>query len=334
MSPGPVPFRERSAFTLIELLVVIAIIAILIGLLLPAVQTARESASASQCRNNLRQLGIAMQNYHDQNEVLPPGGSSAVGGRVLIGWTARLFPYIEQDNLLQAVLSHGSLSNMDPIWGVNGVTGAESCFTTSIPQFVCPSSELGLFSPDCPNVNSNRPAAQGALHYRANGGATDANWTVDTYQFSYCTSGVVYPSSKVHLTDITDGTSNTFLLGENSSASASGGWKRTTQSYSSILPWTAGFYYAPAGPSYGTTVDGYIMLDCKCMNYPVQSPLTYQTTAWVNDYSEVGYRSNHAGGGANFVLCDGSVRFVTPTASIPLLQAMATRSNGEVVPAN
>jgi prepilin-type N-terminal cleavage/methylation domain-containing protein/prepilin-type processing-associated H-X9-DG protein len=337
MYTNALPLRKRVGFTLIELLVVIAIIAVLIALLLPAVQKVREAAANSQCKNNLKQLGLALHNYHSENNVFPSGGNPNVPGRVLMGWTVAIFPYIEQTNLLTAVTSYGSLSNMDAIWGVNGVTGAESCFTTPIPQFACPSSELGKFSPDCPNVNSNRPAAQAALHYRANGGATDLNWLlaggIDGYQSSYCTSGVIYPGSRVRITDITDGSSNTFLLGENSSASAPGGWKLTTQSYSSILPWTAGFYYYPASIG-GTVNDGYIMLDCKCLNYPVQFPTTFQTTAWVSDYSEVGYRSNHSGGGANFLLCDGSVRFFTPSTSLTLLQGMATRNGGEVLPAN
>jgi prepilin-type processing-associated H-X9-DG protein len=76
------------------------------------------------------------------------------------------------------------------------------------------------------------------------------------------------------------------------------------------------------------------MLDCKCLNYPVQFPTVFQTTAWVSDYSEVGYRSNHSGGGANFLLCDGSVRFFTPSTSLTLLQGMATRNGGEVLPSN
>jgi prepilin-type N-terminal cleavage/methylation domain-containing protein/prepilin-type processing-associated H-X9-DG protein len=338
---GSVRVRLRPGFTLIELLVVIAVIAILIGLLLPAVQKIRAAAARTKCQNNLKQLALAMHNYHDANQVFPSSGTSAsIQGRVLIGWTASIFPYIEESNRLSAILTTwGSYVGLDPIWEVNwndgfdinstpAVTGAEAVWTTPIPAFVCPASELGTASPDIPAVNSH-VTSQAALHYVANGGTNTVGWVPETNGQSYCTSGIIYPLSKTRITDITDGTSGTILLGERSSAGPPGGWQLQTQSYGSILPWTAGFYAFTAANG-----SGYYMLDCKCVASSdlIQAPATFQTSDWIWPYSEGVYRSAHPGGGANFVMCDGSVQFFTPSTSISLLQDLATRSNDEVPP--
>jgi prepilin-type N-terminal cleavage/methylation domain-containing protein/prepilin-type processing-associated H-X9-DG protein len=321
----------RPGFTLIELLVVIAIIAILIGLLLPAVQKVREAASRMKCQNNLKQLGLALHAYHDANQQFPSGGEKK--GGYLIGWTARVFPYIEQDNRLKAIEALGPdfLNTREP-WRMKVAPdyGASDLFITPISVFVCPSSELGTQSPDAgypdnAEVNANN---QAALHYRANGGSPNVGFvagvstadpTLQLYR-GYTTSGIIYPESRVTLTDIGDGTSSTLLLGETSSAH---GWPTAGISpWGRIQPWTWGFYtYEIYGPGYG----GYLMIDHKYVQYPIG----YGGTCLPNNTP---YRSNHGGGGANFVFCDGSARFLPNSTSLTVLQQLATRNGGEVIP--
>jgi prepilin-type N-terminal cleavage/methylation domain-containing protein/prepilin-type processing-associated H-X9-DG protein len=324
--PSP---RWRVAFTLIELLVVIAIIAVLIALLVPAVQKVREAAANTQCKNNLKQLAIALHHYHDANGKLPSGGEKT-GPKYLIGWTGYLFPYFEEDNRLKQIEALGPdfLANRMP-WRFKTAPhyGADPLFTSPIAVFICPSSELGKKSPDAGyaghvDINSNE---QAALHYRANGGApnvgfvpgksTDPN--LQLYR-GYTTSGVIYPESRVRMTDITDGTSNTLLLGETSSAI---GWPRSgISAWGRIQPWTWGFYnYDFISPDDG----GYLMIDHKYVQYPIN----YTGTFLPNNTP---YKSNHPGG-ANFVFCDGGVRFLHQSTSIATLQALATRAGGEVI---
>jgi prepilin-type N-terminal cleavage/methylation domain-containing protein/prepilin-type processing-associated H-X9-DG protein len=335
----PFSFREevmhrtkRPGFTLIELLVVIAIIAILIGLLLPAVQKVREAAARVKCQNNLHQLGLALANYHDVTGHFP-SGAEKTGPLYLIGWTAYVFPYFEQDNRLKAIEALGpNFLNRRMPWRLKLPPdyGADPLFTTPIAVFACPSSELGSLSPDAgyPNnaeVNANN---QAALHYRGNGGSQTLGFvagrstdpTLRLYR-GYTTSGVIYPESRVRMTDITDGSSNTLLLGETSSALnwPTGGispWGR-------IQPWTWGFYNYDL---YSPTEGGYLMIDHKYVQYPIG----YTGVFLPNNTP---YKSNHSGGGANFVFCDGSVHYLPNSTPLNVLQALATRNGGEVIPA-
>jgi prepilin-type N-terminal cleavage/methylation domain-containing protein/prepilin-type processing-associated H-X9-DG protein len=320
---------ERFGFTLIELLVVIAIIAVLIALLLPAVQKVREAAARAQCQNNLKQIGLALNNYHGVNERFPSGGEKT-GPLYLIGWTAYVFPYIEEDNRLKGVqaLSPNFLTTRMP-WRFTAPPhyGADPLFTTPIKMFICPSSELGSASPDAgypnnPEVNANN---QAALHYRANGGSQSVGFvpghstdpTLALYR-GYTTSGVIYPESRVRMTDISDGSASTLLVGEISSA-----WDWPTRGISSwarIQPWTWGFYNYDG---YSPTEGGYLMIDNKYVQYPIG----YNGVCLPNNTP---YRSNHSGG-ANFVFCDGSVHFLPNSTPLNILQALATRNGNEVI---
>ena len=198
----------RRAFTLIELLVVIAIIAVLIGLLVPAVQKVREAAARTQCRNNLKQIGLALHNYHDRNKRLPPGYVSAVAADNSDlgpgwGWAAQILPDLEQAPLLRQINFTADI----------GATVNAAPRVVSLPIFLCPSD--------------NGPptfTASGTNATIAFGNYVGMFGTDEITDDPGAGNGIFYRNSKVRLTDITDGTSNTLMVGERSSNLALSSW--------------------------------------------------------------------------------------------------------------
>ncbi|MCA9116145.1 MAG: DUF1559 domain-containing protein [Planctomycetaceae bacterium] len=326
--PGPVMQSRRKSrgFTLIELLVVIAIIAILIALLLPAVQQAREAARMTQCRNNLKQLGLAFHNYHDTSLMLPTGYFHS--GGYLTGWAPRIFPQIDQASRLNAIeqLANAALVVVNPSrYETAPHNGASNLWTDPIPSLSCPSSELTERAQNMAAPQTLVNYDHGSLHYRGNAGSVDSglvtsdNGTAFTSSARYyVTSGVLYPRHTTKMRDITDGTSNTILLGELSSAQ---GWAGANNSWDDIQPWTwATYAYPTSGSSIGG--EGYLMIDTKATQYPVGSGSHTQ-------YG-VGWRSAHGGNGANLLFCDGTVRFVGQSMSLDVLKSLSTRGGNEV----
>ncbi|MCH2212931.1 MAG: DUF1559 domain-containing protein [Fuerstiella sp.] len=209
---------KRRGFTLIELLVVIAIIAILISLLLPAVQQAREAARRTQCRNNLKQIGLALHNYHDAHGSFPPGrmapAKTGLGGDCWVGWVGpsyHILPFIDQGNLYEAIdPSQFRYRTGSPLCTANAFT-----FTTEVPSYECP-SDPG----HAPGVNTNS--------YRANmgvtvcGGINDGDQDQeDPVHTARCKAelygtlgGMFHDNGGVKIRDVSDGTSNTVIYSE------------------------------------------------------------------------------------------------------------------------
>ena len=312
--------RRAAAFTLLELLVVVSIAAIMVGLLLPAVQRVREAAARSKCKNHLKQLGTALHSYHDAFGSFPSGGERNVQNTFAIGWAGSILQFVEEENRYRAInrLTTNALKRVMP-WRYKFPPhyGDNQLYTDPVKVFICPASELGAFSPDVIAVDSQMNAPnQGALHYRANAGSS-TSMVRDSMlpDFDYTTSGLIFPDSHVRMTDIIDGASNTLLLGECSSAD---GWAPGSKNWGGIQPWTWGYFGTPSQ-------DGYLMIDHKMLAYPI---------GYAGDFlpNSTPYRSAHAGRGANMLLADGSVRYMTATTDLTLLQSLATRAGGEVGP--
>lgn len=258
--------RSRKGFTLIELLVVIAIIAILIALLLPAIQQAREAARRAQCKNNLKQIGLALHNYHDTVGMFPFASPSTNR----YGWMVKILPYMEQSALYQDISPWGQFfGNFDPYGGsfdTSGIPGEPE--STIIAGYRCPSSAVQADIYDNYATANYVGCAGGGL--RSPG---------SNPEFGSFTTGVIYSSSRVRMRDVSDGTSNTFLVGE-----------------------------AEEDPNVVNALE----------NTPIwagQTGAGVQESRSAYDKSKINssygcFSSGHSGG-AHFLFCDGSVHFIS-----------------------
>lgn len=285
----------RRAFTLIELLVVIAILAILIGLLLPAVQKVRSAAQRVSCSNNLKQIGLALHNYHSANEVFPAGFNTS-GTFTDTGWQLQLLPYLEQDSLFTQSFVYLTAHP----GGTDSTAFLAGSFVMSM--FICPANTRPL-------VDVYAGVTYEITSYMGNAGTSSGN--------PVSGDGILYSGSNVHITDITDGTENTIAVGE--------------RPCTGDLYWGWGF--APFGTGYGDgdTVLGSndsslaTRLGDAAANVGLRPPTQPHTAAEIDGAH---YWSFHDGG-ANFVFCDGSVHFLNYSADAVFVQ-LCTRNGGEV----
>jgi prepilin-type N-terminal cleavage/methylation domain-containing protein/prepilin-type processing-associated H-X9-DG protein len=305
--------RARAGFTLVELLVVIAIIGILVALLLPAVQAAREAARRMQCTNNLKQIGLAMHNYHDARQTLPFAcGYTAQTGT----WVSFLHPFMEQQALYDIFDFKVAMVHANN----------QRAVTTILPGYICPSDGNpakallgGRIQP-----NHNPPKSMGLWYVVSMGPTRDGTGSGNSCVFcsaspqvpSYCCQGSDYGSSGpegnspglfgrtwktcIPFGEIRDGLSNTILAGE------------TIPSHC-----TYNGAYNQNFPMAGTTIPINIM----------QETVDGTDSYW---WRGCGFKSRH-GGGSNFVLADGSVHFLSENIDYRLFNGLGTRNGQEVV---
>jgi prepilin-type N-terminal cleavage/methylation domain-containing protein/prepilin-type processing-associated H-X9-DG protein len=314
----PNQLTRGRAFTLIELLVVIAIVAVLMGLLLPAVQKVREAAARLQCRNNLKQIGLALYNYHDAQRSFPPGyhasspfSDGATDTAPGWGWGTFLLPYLEQDNLSRQ-LDFSQAVQKSP--AIRAVLKAYLCPSDVTPgaAFAVPD---GFGSPICLAAPTS---------YAACVGGDESDTTGPTGL------GVFYRNSATRLSDITDGTSSTLLVGERAWANANGVWAGAVPG--AVIKRGQSNPCQPVVPGAWFPAATLVLAHAHLNNALFDS----DGSAGMDDFS-----SRHPGG-TNFVFADGSVHFLrsVPSDNVDgsytpdgvIFQALGTRANGEVVP--
>ena len=320
---------RKVGFTLIELLVVIAIIAVLIALLLPAVQQAREAARRSQCKNNMKQIGLGLHNYENTMTVFAPGGLAGATGdphNTGTNWRTFILPYLDQAPL------YNKLNFIGGSWSSRNVGGAtiygggnEALIGIIVPVYKCPSSPLDALG----NPAGMQSAGRGQLHdyVGVSGAYPDINVRTTGYCVSFahgyaCNTGGLVFNESMKIRDFTDGTSNTMMVAEQSGligtndrrANYNGGW--------------AGIEHITTVGKAAGTEDQYITA-VTTIRYSINdknggagADSGYKLNTVVNSYHT---------GGIHALMGDGAVRFLSDNMSFAILANISSKNDGIVL---
>jgi len=333
-----------QGFTLVELLVVIAIIGILVALLLPAIQAAREAANRAECSSNLKQIGLALQNYHDTYQKLPLGVWATSQGRWGSSWWAAILPYAEQGAGYEQLKFYGN----HPGWTHNtggtphseGYHNGNTFHQTSIPFMVCPSSPLE------PLKDTGGGRMINAPHYIGIAGATNGNGFVNRSreQRACCGccnaqanngyisgGGTLLPNESLNFAAVTDGTSTTLIVGESADFvyNTSGPGRIKMTQVNSHHGWLMGT------PNREKVKQGTGRFN-RCFNittirYPPNSVAVDMNGVANNDGQNNGIYAAHPGG-TQAALVDGSVQYISDDINMLTLRHLATRHDGQPIP--
>lgn len=313
--------HRRLGFTLVELLVVIAILGTLVGLLLPAVQQAREAARLTSCTSQIRQLGLALMNYHESFRKMPKGnyGMSGVNRYDGVNWRVPILPFCEQASLYNKLNFTGRFDGDD-------LTGNEILRGLRVPGLLCPSSSLDPFS----NPLGRNDDKAMIIHYVGISGAAPST-TQPNVGYKDCgygwlaNNGILLTNESTNLRQVTDGTSKTLMVAEQSgltdgsetTANYRGGWHGAVNNdtVSNCNPtgtarvWFAGTTTVRANPNYNILVNNH-------------NSLQYHFNTTLNSF--------HAGG-ITAIFADGSTRFILDTIDLETLKRLAVRNDGEAI---
>ncbi len=329
---------SRRGFTLIELLVVIAIIAVLVALLLPAVQQAREAARRTTCRNNLKQIGLALHNYHDVHRALPIGARAQAGamGGQSVSWWVGLLPYLDQAALFEQ-FDHVKTNNGMTVAALNPDNNSLAA-KVNLTFMLCPSSSL---PPRLPAPNHNQAMYVGIAGAVADASVTDPRQASVTATASpsnclgspdttgYISArGLLCANECFRMRDVADGTSNTMVVGECSEYAKDQNGKLCSVHGSFPSSWMTGTNWQDT-PTRSASAGIRSIYNLTTIRYAPNS-----------SYTLPGVRENHGAnnpltsphiGGIFILMADGAVRWYSDNSDLTILKSLATRDDGRLV---